>query len=540
VTDSLARGAAILGLGLLSGWLVACPEIVRAQQNQQAPVFKSRLDIIRTEVGVIDVKTGKAVTGLTDRDFTVSENGARQTIATFVDESRPDTDSPASSVSTAAIEQRRRVFLFDIAVTQFGDGPYKSFDAVARFIRERLRPQDLVGVMVLNRVSPLTTDHERIANIVDRQKVLPKEYRDAARSDHRVTGDYHPNADRILDAWLDPSGTPGFFQSAAAYLLGSQEYHQNDRAGTIYDWNFRLNITAVLRAVAAIEYLRHVKGDKHYVLITGAGFNPPVTFANEGIGLHYHDASDDRRLAARANDAGVALDIVSTSGAGSPASTVMSMMNVAEDSGGQYSSLRRTDQQLSRIDDATQRGYILGYVPSNPDLDGKYRDIKVTVNRPGVAVVYRHGYTAVAEPERLDAKEEFTRSRLRDAAVGNTNFNDIGVEAKASAVGGAGGGRQVRVDLLIDISKLPLKETSGRWEGDIDLLILCGDKKQNVVGKLDQRMRLGMNVAQYESAKAGRVPYSAVLDVTGDATLLKVIAYHSDSDRLGTAVGAIR
>jgi VWFA-related protein len=528
-----------VGLCLLNGWLVADPNTALAHQGQTVPVFKSRLDIVRTEVGVIDNKTGKAVTGLAERDFTISENGIRQAIATFIDESSPDAPKPANAVPMAA-EQNRRVFLFDIIVNQFGDGPYKSFDGVAQFIRERLRPQDLVGVMVLNRVSGLTTDHERIARIVERQKVLPKEYRDAARSDHRLTGDYKPNADRILDAWLDPTAAPGFFQSATAFLLGTQEYQQNDRAGTIYDWNFRLNITEVLRAVAGIEYLRRAKGDKHFVMITGAGFNPAFTFVNEGIGLHYYDSSDDRRLSARANDAGVALDIISTVGSGGSLFAVMSMANVAEDSGGQYSSLRRADQQLARIDDATQRGYVLGYVPSNPEFDGKYRNIKVTVNRLGVAVVYRHGYTAAAEPERLDAKEEFARSRLREAAVGNTNFGDIGVEGKASAVGSAGVDRQVRVDLLIDISKLPLNETNGRWEGDLDLLILCGDKKQNVVGKLDQRMRLGMSATQYQLAKTGRVPYSAVLNVTGQATLLKVIVYHADSDRLGTTAGPIR
>jgi hypothetical protein len=40
--------------------------------------------------------------------------------------------------------------------------------------------------------------------------------------------------------------------------------------------------------------------------------------------------------------------------------------------------------------------YVLAYVPKNPSSDGKFRQIKVTVNAPGAIVRSKSGYWAEA------------------------------------------------------------------------------------------------------------------------------------------------
>jgi VWFA-related protein len=540
----VAAGFVLVGFLCAMGGPTAGPA-VRAQVGSQAPVFKGRLDVVRTEVAVIDNKTGKPVTGLTERDFTVSENGVRQTIASFVDESRASADEAAGAAVPPATDARRRVFLFVFSVGLW-DGPYKVYDGAAQFIRERLEPQDLVGILAWTRLSPLTTDHERIAAIVDRLKSPPKAFTDAmaeARFRERREGvDISPETEHIIDRWLDPQGAESaYFRNAAGLLIGTPEYRWNDEADIIRDWTRRLGINDVLKASAGIEYLRRVPGEKHVVLFSVFGFNPPVRFANEGIGLHFYSTEDDRRFAARANNAGVALDIIQTSGTGiGGAFAIMSNQTVADESGGQFSSVRVAAQQLARLDDATRSGYILGYVPSNPELDGKYRNVKVAVSRKDVTIVYRRGYTATADPGPVDAREVYRRTRMRDAAVGNTDLGDIKVRAQASRVEGAGTSRGVRVDLNFDISSLPLQSVGGKWTGAIDLLILCGDAKQEVVGKIDQHMTLGMSQETWEQAHIGGVPYSTTVPVTGQTAVVKVVVYHFDSDRLGTASVRIR
>jgi VWFA-related protein len=539
----MAQLVRILALGAVAFALcpVGGPRFVDAfsdsQGAHQIPSFKSRLDLIRTEVAVIDNKTGKPLLGLAEHEFSITENGVRQTISSFVDKSRTAIEEARAS-STAVPPSTRRVFLFVVGAMR--EGPYQVYSGVSRFIRERLRSEDLVGVMALGRLTDLTTDHERVAAVVERLRNPPEALLESQLRDRWKGTDISPETERLIDSWLEPASTAGtLFRDATGFLLGTSEYQVNTDADIVRAWKRRLAINDILKVVAGIEYLRRVEGEKHLFLVTAWGFNPPITFANEGIGLHYYSADDDRRLAARANDAGVAVDIVQTVGPALAAFSIMSSQNVSEHSGGQFSGNRTTEQQLGRIDDASRSGYILGHVPTNPLLDGRYREVRISVSRKNVTLVYRKGYTARAVPEPINSREIYTRARLRDAAVGNSDLTDIPLSVKGSTTQSASG-RQARVDLTLGISTLPLTQRNGRWEGEIDLLVLLGDAGHNVVGKLEQRMTLSMDQATYEKANATGVPYSTLVPVSRSASSVKVVVYHFDSDRLGTATASVR
>ena len=98
----------------------------------------------------------------------------------------------------------------------------------------------------------------------------------------------------------------------------------------------------------------------------------------------------------------------------------------------------------------------------------------------------------------------------------------------------------MRVDLKIDPSKLTLTLSGGKWEGAIDLMVLCGDTQRRVVGRLDQRMQLSMDQARYEQAKSSGIPYVAMVPLTGTAAHVKVLVYDYDSDRLGATYVPVR
>ncbi len=155
-----------------------------------------------------------------------------------------------------------------------------------------------------------------------------------------------------------------------------------------------------------LDYLRHVDGEKHLLLATIEG----------ALGLH--DTRDEDRLAALASDARVAFDLIHTGGVvAAPAAgargpiqavptpsqvfsqtfAVQGIRAMADLSGGQAWAFQTGEHALSRLDLATRFQYVLGYVPTNSDWDGVYRQIRIKVNRPGVRVLYRHGYYAVAD-----------------------------------------------------------------------------------------------------------------------------------------------
>jgi hypothetical protein len=90
---------------------------------------------------------------------------------------------------------------------------------------------------------------------------------------------------------------------------------------------------------------------------------------------------------------------------------------VAELTGGYYSSLEMASKAVARIDALTRFSYLLGYTPSNPALDGRFRDVDVTVNRPGLTVRFPPRIFRGTEPPPLEYEALVKRARV-EAALG--------------------------------------------------------------------------------------------------------------------------
>jgi len=271
------------------------------QQPAQTPVFRSRIDIVRTDVVVVDRSTGKALTGLTAGDFTVTENGVRQDISSFLAEA-------GAAEAVAPAPTRRRVFLLVFGWGHL-DGPVAPYDGAIRFLRERLRQDDIVAVLAWNRLTSFTADRDPVVQVLERLKRVPPELWSAFLQDLRKRIDLSPDTQGMIDAWLRPPNAPSdFLRSATALLLGTSEYERNDEIWR--QWNGKIVSNDVLKVAAGIEYLRRLDGEKHLVLLSRWGLRPPFKLLSDGVGWRLDGREDDRRLAARANDAGVALGVL--------------------------------------------------------------------------------------------------------------------------------------------------------------------------------------------------------------------------------------
>ena len=309
------------------------------------------------------------------------------------------------------------------------------------------------------------------------------------------------------------------------------------------NWNWRAAGNSLLGVYAGIEYLRSVTGQKHLVALTSQGFVLPF-YVRTTYGLFFRDTTDEARLATRANDAGVTIDVIDTAGTQPYGYFVplsrLSNKNLAFVAGGQFASLRSATDALQRLDASSRHSYLIGYMPSSPALDGKYRKVDVKVNRQDVTVTYRRGYTARAEPPPLDLRVVDIMTRLREAAASDTHQTDLKVTAEAAVVSANPKDGQVRVTATIDGSRIAFTRNGALREGAIDVLILCGDKNQNVVGKIQHQLSMSLDEQKYQRAITDGMPYSVTIPVTGATTYVKVVVYDYESDRLGTAVVKLR
>ncbi|MDA2937245.1 VWA domain-containing protein [Acidobacteria bacterium AH-259-A15] len=161
--------AACLTLSLL-------PTPVQAQTQRQIPgTIRVQVTVVPVDVLVTDEK-GQPVLDLSKEDFIVLENGTPQEIAHFSLETfgRPEASSPlapttASSEETLLDSPNHRTFLIVLGRGQH-TRYFKAVDRMIQFVREGLSPADLVAVMAYNRATDFTTEHEKIAEVLERYK----------------------------------------------------------------------------------------------------------------------------------------------------------------------------------------------------------------------------------------------------------------------------------------------------------------------------------------------------------------------------------
>ncbi len=278
---------------------------------------------------------------------------------------------------------------------------------------------------------------------------------------------------------------------------------------------------------AGIELLRYVDGDKHLVFVSASG------------GLAREDDEEDvKAVARRATDAHVTVDMIGNTegnGAFSRASR-----DVVELTGGYYSTLDYADKALGTIDQRSRFSYLLGYDPVNPTLDGKFREVEVKVNRPGVVVRFAHGYYARAQPDPVDIKALIIKSRVEAALSYSANARDITLGVTVYMLPRMGIQAEARVEVTIGASQLGFETKDGVRTDQLELQVYCGDARESIVGDFGERLELRANEDTYAQWLQAGIRRTVRVPVIGTPKFVKVVVYDYGSDRVGSFIVTLK
>ncbi len=469
----LAAVVAVSGLSmltLLAQGGVPAPDDPRQLLPQQRPSFSAGTVLVPVAVRVIDSKTGKPLTDLQRDDFTLLENGLPQQVGHFERRAftpdaapQPGTKPPIRETALGLAPQNGRIILL-----VFGRGrlqePSRALDALQRFVREQLLPQDQVAVFAYDRATDFTTDHEQVAQFIERFKKahydIDMEVRLAIESsmaavygskalskgvrqkiDNMFTGPGLLGSRELGKGETDASKRTaeeaarqvGVAQRAeiaetnnrlyveAVKALGadyagpppagwtSLDEIQTPQFATLGLDNF-MQVTArslqdLGNCYAAIEYLRHLEGDKHLVFVTERGMNLPRL-------------EDDMDLTRVANDARVAIDTFQVGGLegqqggywtdqSQQTFAFRGLRLIAEQTGGVSSISEDGMTAVNRINELSKSEYLIGYYPSQTRFDGQYpedrgADAAAERDAPLSARLLRHHRRQGLQPPRGD------------------------------------------------------------------------------------------------------------------------------------------
>jgi len=561
------RGTALL---LAAGVCLAAAPQTPPQTQLQTPVFRGGTFLVPVDVRVLD-KSGKPITDLEQSDFTVLEDGKPQQIRAFSSTTLTPNDDVQPLQRTAwtnePTPQHRRVFLIVLGRGRL-QPPSKGVDAAIHFVRNRLLPQDRVGVFAYNRATDFTRDHGYIASVLERFQ----RRHEAIEADLKMAQDLSvvygivgvPRQMQIdIDQIFTVPGGPSLRTPPGANIPNAARLAQDERdarealigsmignaglssAGDTHalttgfgEWvaTFPQTISDLTALYRGIEYLRYIDGEKHLIFVTEYGMQLPRL-------------EDQISIASVANDARVVIDTIQTGGLPQTAVgalptfserfAISSLRQVAELTGGQSSVYSYARDAVDKIATATQSSYLLGYAPTNTTFDGGYRRIAIKVNRPNATVLYRHGYYGRDQMTAFDGRTAMTYERIAAATNIPGGVHDIKLSFNTTEIRDRGG-QALAVDIKIDPSRLTWTTSSADKLGEIDIAVFCGDAAQDVVGEFWQRANLRLPAEVFERAKTAGINYTVRIPLKAQATYVQVVVYDYAADLVGSASKRLR
>ncbi len=493
--------------------------------NSQEPIFRTTTRLIQVNVVAID-KKGKPVADLKKEDFIITDKGKPQTVSMFSVEKKSERKPVPklakgyfSNYTGGTITPNITVILLDTLNTAWGDQA-QARQHVYRFLSQ-IKPDDRVAIMVLGRklrvLHNFTDDKERLLKVM-------KGWRGGLEAGG-VEADH--NETEELDIFDSNPNEKEFMQTQRILnSLSAMEAVGNFLAGTPGRKNV-IWVTAAFPLTVGYDMMRSSP------VVTSAASRgipkagprmPKMPSANART---FTDEID--RTMRVMNNANVAVYPVDARGLSiDPNARVHqdTMHEFADRTGGKaFVNRNDIDSAIREVMEETELTYSLAFYPNDDKSDGKYRDIKVKVNRPGVQVRYRKGYVS-AKPEDTEKDRDL---QLRQAVHSPVEAGGLGILAQVVKKD-----EKLMVQVLVDPTGIALDNREGKKVGRLDLLFMQRDKAGNDFDGSRDAVSLDLGPESYAKLMKGGFLYRKDIPLNPKAEFLRIVVRDSTSTLSGS------
>jgi VWFA-related protein len=515
---------------------------VLAQQTGQAGASESRIQVT-SELVLVNVvardKKGSLVRDLKKGDFTVFEDGKKQEISTFdfenVDE-LATAGAAEATVSGAAgpgtllrsakkaapsldARDRRLILLFFDFSAMDPEQIERSVDAAKKFVDTKMQTADLIAV-----VSLATNMRVDLDFTDDKTKLLAAltAYNSGQGQgfENGSTGSAEGAAETSGAFSADDTDFNTF--SADRKLLALQSLMQAlgrlpQKKSLIYFSNgisqSGVDNQSALRATTAAAVKANVS--IYSLDIRGLQAFPPGGEA-QSASLHGQSAY---------SGASVLNDLSGN------AASQETLATLSSDTGGKaFFDSNDFSGVFSQVQKDSSAYYVLGFTSNNPLKDGKFRRLKVQVNRADLKLDFRAGYYAGRDFEHLNRADR--EQQLEDELDAQLPRVDVPLYAGAAYFRQDDAHYYLAVSLVIPGSQIPFVTEKDKDNATIDIIgeALGGGKLR--VGQLRDTVKLAVESTQQVRRK--NVQYNTGFVLAPGGYHLKFVIRENQTGRMGS------
>jgi VWFA-related protein len=514
-------------------------------QDQQPPqqpadqsstfTLKVNSDLVLTNVVVRDKKTGQVVKGLTEKDFTITEDGKPQHIASFdfenVDEAAALNEATINAAApngvfgaktgTATTEELRNhrliVMFFDLTSMQ-PDDLDRAQDAARDYINKQMHPADLVALVSLD--ATLSLDQDFTAN----KTLLLK----AVNAYGGTQGEGYS---------LGATSTSNQVEDASSFTPDESEYN---------DINTDRELFAIEDISKSLAYLNEKKsllyfsgGIQRDGIENQASLHAAINASvRANVSIYSVDARGLQAISPLGDaTTGNLRGANSFNGAAlqnnldSNFNTQEVMATLSSDTGGKaFFDSNDFSPAFDRIQKDTSAYYVIGYHSTDLRRDGRYRRLSIKINRSDVKIEYRPGYYAPADYQHA-TKDERER-QLEEELASDLPATDMAVYMQTLYFRTGENRFYVPISLVVPGSQIPFVKGGDRDKATLDIIGQVRDTNGHDIGDIRDTVKLAVNQAQQVQQK--NVQYTTGFSLPVGKYHVKFVVRENETGRMGS------
>ena len=528
--------------------LTASPQAQTPSPARQ-PVFRSGTELVLVNVVVRD-KTGAVVRGLTQNDFSISEDDKPQTVTSFDFEEldrlnadaapaadatpvfppRPagpnDTGSANDTRGATALAERkidmhgRRliVLFFDLSSMQ-PEELQRAVKAAHDYVDQKLSPVDLIAVASFSTSlqvdQDFTADRALLGDAIDAyggangagfENGTTGDPEDTSDNGNAFTADDTEfnifNTDRRLDALQTLSDELSGIEQKKSVIYFSSGMSQQ---GTDNQVELRRTVDRANRANVSI-YAADMRGLQAQV---------PGGDATQG----------SRRGTSAFSGATV------TNQFSQAAATQDTLTTMAEDTGGRaFFDSNSFGAVFDKVVNDTSAYYVLGYSSTNPARDGRFRRIRVRLKRQDLKLEYRSGY--YAPRDFAHSTKDDREQQLQDQLLSDLSATDLSAYVSTAYFRLADGRYFVPLSVVVPGYQIPITKTTAKDKATLDVLGLVRDEQRRPVGRIRDTVKLSTDTA--DELKKKTVQYETSFEMPPGKYHVKIVVRENQDGTFGS------